>query len=242
MKYCLGILTECIAVLFTLATYPSAIIDRNPKTLPFGSQKVTVICHGFLHNRSCDLYLRHKLSAYPEIAGPIFTVNLGHPFQSIDDYTLTLRNLILEIKRKLPVDQQMEINLIGHSMGGLVCTNYAVNYAEEDNVHIAKIITLASPLRGTKTAYIASPFCKAAQEMTPNSKFLQELHSKRLALNPDIFFHIGCGIDLIVNKDNSFFEGENDYVFPFQGHFSPIYSPKVANLIIECLRNPHENP
>ncbi|MGZ3732470.1 MAG: esterase/lipase family protein, partial [Parachlamydiaceae bacterium] len=199
------------------------------------TKHVTILIHGFLHNRSVDAYWRPQLKKHSSTTGPLYTLNLGHPFQSIKQYAFKLRKLILQIQKHTPECQKLKINFVGHSMGGLVCTYYAVTYAEQDGVDIRKIITVASPFQGTKIAYLASPFCACAKEMLPNSSFLRQLRAKASQFDRSLFFHIGCGTDFIVSQHRSFLEGQNDHLLPYYGHMSPLYSSQVVKQIVQNL-------
>lgn len=215
-------------------------LNFDPKVIPRDTHKVTILVHGFVHNQSIWYYLQSFLAKRPDV-GPIFTLNLGHPFQSIDAYSKILQSKIDEIKKMVDV-QTLEIQLVGHSMGGLVCLNYAANYAADD-VWVTKIITIASPLQGTNTAYLAKLWSPAGNEMTPSSKFLKTLKSeiKRLEGRTKIY-HIGCGRDWVVPCDNTCLDGrELDVKLPKMGHFTPLFSPKVADQIAGWLLEIHSH-
>jgi len=235
MNYLLGFTGEICAALIALTAIPAGWVNHNPTSILPDTKRITILVHGFLFNQSVHLYWRSQLKKHSSATGPLYMLNLGHPFQSIEKYTLKLRKLILEIRKHTPDSQKLKINLVGHSMGGLVCTHYAVTYAEQDEVDIRKIITVASPLQGTKIAYLASPFCECAREMLPNSPFLRQLRAKASQLDRSLFFHIGCGTDFIVSQHRSFLEGQNDHLLPYHGHMSPLYSPQVVKQIVRNL-------
>lgn len=225
------------ALLISIATYPFGMINTPPKGIYPGVERATILVHGFIHNQSAWYYLKHRLKAYKEL-GPIVSLNLGHPFQSIESYAKKLQAKIIEVKR-LSGNEKLEIYLVGHSMGGLVCTRYALKYACEDNIHVSKIVTIASPLQGTTTAKLAKPFCQCAKEMLPESQFLTQMQKEVNALKETAFYHIGCGSDFIVDPQQSHFIGHpNDYTPSHLGHFSVLYSPSVADHLIHFLANP----
>src|SRR5690606_18841408 len=131
-----GLFLDLLALPLLILVTPVAFINNDPKEVRKGTKKVTLLVHGFLHNKSAWVILKHYLNECSE-AGPVFSLNLGHPFQSIEDYTRYLRAKVDEIKAMVG-NQELEINFVGHSMGGLVCANYALKYAAEDNMHVVK--------------------------------------------------------------------------------------------------------
>ncbi len=225
-----GFFLDLIFLPVLILVLPTALYDNNPKKLPAGTKRVTLCVHGFLHNRSAWIKLKPCLESCAE-AGPVFTMNLGHPFQSIEDYTKLIQKKIIEIKAILGLEE-LEINLVGHSMGGLVCANYAVKYAELDHVQVVKLITIASPLQGTYIAHAAKIFCKCAEEMTPASEFIIQLNDKMKDLKDVSCYSIGFGGDVVVPNGRTYFTGrKNDSEIPYLGHVSALYSPSVCKFL-----------
>lgn len=218
-----------------MAIYPMAVFNTNPKVLPPGTKKVILLVHGFLHNRTAWYYIEPRLKSQPDL-GPVFTLNLGHPFQSIEKYTQKLRTNIAEVQ-KMADHSDIEFYLIGHSMGGLVSINYAANYAQADHITIPKVVTIASPIQGTPFANVSKLLCPCGYEMLPNSDFLWRLQKNVESLKSTQFFHIGGGRDLIVSKDHTFFKGGSNHYEPSSlGHISVLNSPEVTDCIIQFLK------
>lgn len=222
------------ALLISTATYPLGMVNISSKEIPFGTERATILVHGFAHNQSAWYYIKHRLKCHKKL-GPIITLNLGHPFQSIESYAKKLQAQINAVKR-LSGNEKLEINLVGHSMGGLVCTRYATHYASQDFIHVSKIVTIASPLQGTSMAQLAKPFCRCAAEMLPGSEFLLQLQNEARCLKGTTFYHIGCGCDFVVDQKRTYFKDHpNDYAPAHLGHFSALYSPSVAGHMIQFL-------
>ncbi|MBA2726827.1 MAG: alpha/beta hydrolase [Parachlamydiaceae bacterium] len=230
----LSLSVELVVVVLASIVYPFAAVNFNPKLLPPTCKKVTILVHGFLHNRTAWVYLKQRFEKHPEL-GPIFTINLGHPFQSIEDYTEKLKEQIESIRRMSP-DQELEFNLVGHSMGGLVCANFVACQPQDDPVHVANVVTISSPLKGTTVAK-AGAFCPCAEEMEYSSPFVKNLQEKIALVTRTNFFYIGLDEDVIVPKSRAFFGIHNHKEFKFLGHVTALLSPKVANYIIKCLRS-----
>ncbi len=230
-------LVELGAVVVAAIFYPLGALAHNPKTLPPACQKVTILVHGFLHNSEAWFYLKSRMKKYPEL-NPVFTINLGHPFQSIDDYT---KKLDLQVKaiQAMNHGQDLEVNFVAHSMGGLVCSNYAANLSKEADVNlpkvtIKKIITIASPINGSPVAKYGK-FFACAKDMIPSSPFLKNLHEKVSTIVGTTFYHIGCEFDFIAPKENTFFGNQNHKEFKNIGHVACLLSPQVIDYVIESL-------
>lgn len=238
LAFCIGTVLEVFAICTAILTSICAFRNDNSKSLKTITQgkpqKATILVHGFLHNRSAWIYLRSQLESKPEV-GTLFTLNLGSPFRSIENYAEVLRKQVDEIKQMAP-NEPLEINLVGHSMGGLVSVYYAVENLEknlQNGIQVVKIVTLASPLQGTSTAYLASWCCPCVKEMLPGSRFLRNLQRNIRKLK-EMPFSIGCGLDIFVSPKRSFFEGsQNVHEIPYMGHVTLLYSKEVAGYILE---------
>jgi hypothetical protein len=238
LDYCVGTVLEVLSIFTAILASLFAFRNENPKSLrssaPGTIKRVTILVHGFLHNRTAWIYLRPQLESKPEV-GTLFTLNLGSPFQSIESYAEILRRQLSEIKKMAP-DDLLEVNLVGHSMGGLVSLHYAVENLEwnvQNGIQVVNIVTLASPLQGTPVAHLASWCCPCAKEMLPGSNFLRNLHKKANKLSV-IPFSIGCGTDFIVSPKRSFLEGsQNVHEIPYMGHMTLLYSKRIVGCILE---------
>lgn len=80
--------------------------------------------------------------------GPIYTIDLGSPFLSIEEYAEKVKEKAKQIAHETG---HTKLALIGHSMGGLVSAYYAIHLAPEGSIR--SVITLGSPMQGTKVAF-----------------------------------------------------------------------------------------
>ena len=85
-------------------------------------------------------------------------------------------------------------NLVGFSMGGLICRYYLQYLAQKARVE--RLITIASPHRGTWSAYLfSSPACL---QMRPGSQFLQRLNCDLSVLEVVAFSSLWSPFDLTI--------------------------------------------
>lgn len=126
-----------------------------------------LLIHGYSRNKTDWLWLRKQIGTLP-----IFTVNLSPSFASIEQITQnSIPQAIATIQNKIGCEK---IILIGHSMGGLVASYYS-EYLDTNNI-ISHIITIASPLHGTKISIMG--YGQNAKQMCPGNSFLNHLRHK----------------------------------------------------------------
>jgi triacylglycerol lipase len=188
-----------------------------------------LLIHGYLQNATNWALLKERLSR--KGFGPIYTLNLTHPFRSIRDYA----ELVAQKADKIAQETKREdLTLIGHSMGGLVSAWYAAKVAPPDKV--SDVITIASPMGGTKLAAIA--IGPNGREMKLGSDFVCRLQDEFRQNKKIRFYHIASKTDQVVLPYSSALTGlypEREYLIDDIGHMSHLYSSRVANKIEEWL-------
>jgi triacylglycerol lipase len=187
-----------------------------------------VLIHGYLNSRVVWFYyclLFRRKNIYP-----IYAINLGWPFSSIETFSKRLQKKMI----KLNLHNADNIIFVGHSMGGLVASYYALNLDQKKAA--IKIITIASPFKGTRVAKIA--FGKCAKQMEIGSSFLKDLGEQ---INTGAYFdifNIASTVDHIVVPFNSAIIHDNkdtQRIFPYYGHASLLYSSEVHEKICQWI-------
>ncbi|MFT4551404.1 MAG: triacylglycerol lipase [Chlamydiales bacterium] len=171
--------------------YPRALFNSGP-ALPMGENKrkqAILLVHGYLHNKSGWSFIKSELQKSG--FGPIYTINLTPLHGSIENFSEQLAEKVLSIQEEI---ENKSLVLIGHSMGGLVCAYYAENIAREKQV--SHIITIGSPLRGTKLAALGIGHC--TKQMRYGSKFTQKLNRQIINNESIKYFHIASKTDKII--------------------------------------------
>lgn len=186
------------------------------------STTAILLVHGFCRHQSDWSYLRKK---FKDTGCPVFTVNLKPDFASIA--TLANDNLPKKIAMIKARTGCYNIILIGHSMGGLVSSYYS-EYLDIDNV-VQAIITIASPLHGTKTAVAAAG--QNGKEMCPNTEFVQDLCA-RIRQAPQKYYHVSSRLDNIIFPWRSALldstPESQKLILPITGHLQMLHSKEVA--------------
>lgn len=185
-----------------------------------------LLVHGYANHGS--VWTLHKKRLESAGFGPVYLINLGDPFLSIQTYSERVKEKAEAIAKETGRE---DLTLIGHSMGGLVSSWYATRLARPGSV--AAIITVASPLEGTPVARYA--LGQNAREMEPQSKFLQELKAAMSECKELKIFHIATESDQVVVPGISA-AGGTDYVLDDLGHAGLLYSKRVSDKMIEWLK------
>jgi len=200
--------------------------DGNPDS----NKTPVLLIHGFMGIGSDWSVIQPELQ---KAGYRVFTIDLGVPVCSIDNYAKQVRE---KVEKIFQLAGKREINLIGHSMGGVVARQYRYKYAQ--NANVLKIITLASPLNGTKRAYLA-PCIPAVREMLPNSKMLKFQREEARKDNITDHYHLGVKDDVVVLPYTSAYKGEakKRHIFELQnvGHTALVFEKTVADWICTCL-------
>ncbi len=207
LQYFVGILIEILAIACCAILYPFSATWFDPKKLQNDGDNNNkdipiILVHGYLHN-STGMLIQKKLfekNGYRNV----FTIDLGAwPVNKrIEDYATLLQKKVNEIVNMPGMNSEKRVNLVGHSMGGLVCAYYAQHLASADKVVVGKIATMLSPLRGTKMSIFG--FGKCARQMSHKNKFVNHLSYEIRYLPKAEYLHFGSKTDFIVSQKSAF--------------------------------------
>jgi pimeloyl-ACP methyl ester carboxylesterase len=219
--------SHVLVVFLTLTT-----LYRKFWLLPAGPATRTpvIFVHGLYHNRTAwYFYLRwFRQWGWQQIKA----INLGGVFRSIKDYEQVLATEIEEI---LAATGSEQVDLVGHSMGGLVIRSYLAGGGGRNKVR--RVVTLGSPHSGSKLSVFGPG--SAAKEMRPDSPFLAWLNG----IEPEIsegghFYTIYTVMDNMVLPNESAIlsgPGMNPLETRVVDHLGLLYSKYTANMVRQCL-------
>lgn len=130
-------------------------------------------------------------------------------------------------------DKYDHVVLLGLSRGGVIAIRYVIKY--QDSI-VDKVITIASPLRGTRTASLIPIDCPSKRDLSVSSV---SDHSYEGEVD---IYHIGIEYDMIVLPISTCFldsTPENHrYVYSgVYGHHSVLYAREVFDKISEWVGN-----
>jgi pimeloyl-ACP methyl ester carboxylesterase len=152
----LGIIGEIGAAVICIVLYPFGWLPERvlyPGVPP--GEKPLVLCHGYLHNRSAFLFIGYRLRR----AGlkNLIVPNFRPASASVAQFAERLSEAV-----EYAISQTgcTEVDIVGHSMGGLVVRHYIEHCGGSSRV--GKAVMLGSPVHGTKMA-VLSPLTTARQ-------------------------------------------------------------------------------
>lgn len=217
----LGIVVEILAVLFAVALYPIGLIsrDESPSDLR-PNERPVILCHGYSHNSSAFLLMRRRLrnAGWNNLIAPSF----GPVTASIPSFAEKLSKLVEDILARTGCDK---VDLIGHSMGGLVVRYYIQSLGGSSNV--ATAITLGGPHKGTKVAVFG--LLQSARQFRLDSPIVAELNQEPAPCDSVNMISIWSDFDSVVLPPENAMLPEpcGNIMVPNTGHLALLYSSKV---------------
>ena len=190
-----------------------------------------LLIHGFLGTRGSMYPLERRLASDGIC---VFSFNLG-TFNTRD-----IRRSAFLIHRKIEsiVEQTnvQHIDIVGHSMGGLIGLYYVKKLGGAARVR--KMIMMGTPLHGTWTALpgIATLglFSSSSWQLLPRSHFLRELAQGQLPPGVE-YYTIAAARDWVTPLPSTRLDGATQVTVPL-GHSSLVVSEEVYEHILWALR------
>lgn len=236
VRVILGILFEIVASLVVIGdavVYAAlSLIYRFPEishSWEKEDKNPVLMIHGYFQNASNYWLMKARLRR--DGWSHLYTLTLSPPWASI---TVLSQQVKAKIDKILDKTGAKKVDIVAHSMGGLVSRYYIKRLMGDKNV--SRLITLASPLAGTYTAYLGIGSC--AREMCPGSKFLKDLDFR-----PEEFPRLSqtaiySDLDefLIPHRSAATGKKEIDIFLPNLGHAAFLYSPRAYQNVRERLK------
>jgi pimeloyl-ACP methyl ester carboxylesterase len=191
-----------------------------------------LVIHGYLATKGSLHLLEHQLARRGHVVmsfrfGPI---NLG----DIRDSAGLVARKVESIIAQTGVDH---VNIVGHSMGGLVGLYYVKRLGGRHRVR--RLVLLGTPARGTWRAVLGlftAPLGLASLQLLPGSPFLQELAETPLPKGVDVV-SIGALRDWLAPVASTVLEGVRHVALP-TSHSGLLVDEEVADTIARLLREP----
>lgn len=189
-------------------------------------RRPVLLIHGFLGTRG-SMYLLEK-----RLVDDGFTVlsfNLG----SLNSRDIRGSAFLIgqKVERLLQQAECEEIDIIGHSMGGLI----GLYYIKKLGGHrfVRRLITMGTPARGTWAALagvaLLGVFSTSSWQLLPKSRFLDELSQGAIPQGVQVF-SIVAARDRICPPSSTYVPGAERIVVPM-GHASLVVSEEVYQRI-----------
>ncbi|HVV36057.1 MAG TPA: alpha/beta fold hydrolase [Acidimicrobiales bacterium] len=228
---------EAYSVARCIVAYPQGFRSAGMRTgKPSGDQSLdtpVLLVHGYGHNSSAWFMLRKALKT----AGftSIHTMNYNPLVHDIPRIAEKLSDRVEMIRGLTGADT---VNLVGHSLGGLVSRWYVQEMDGDLKVNTA--ITLASPHKGTIAAFV--PPGRTARECRPNSWVIRRLNERALPTNVRWVAFYGDTDALIqpmhAGRIDAPALNARNVLVPAMGHMGMLLSAGVVDQIVEELLRP----
>jgi triacylglycerol lipase len=194
-----------------------------------------LIIHGFLGTRGSMYLLERRLV---EDGFVVVSFNLGT--LNVRDIRRSAFLIHRKIERILAQTPSQRIDIIGHSMGGLIGLYYVKKLG--GHARVRKLIMMGTPVRGTWAALAGvvtlGLWSTSSWQLLPRSRFLDEL--AKGAIPPGVEVHtIAAARDWVVPLATTRLSGANAMTVPL-GHSSLVVSEEVYRRLVAALRPPHE--
>jgi pimeloyl-ACP methyl ester carboxylesterase len=220
-----AIVREALSLLAHGLLLPFGRVATGARPLRSRDLRTVVFLHGLAANRSGFLPMRGYLRA------------LGYDRQYAFNYRSSgsLEKLAVAFKREL--DDRVQggrIDLIAHSMGGLVARAYVQQLGGERRVD--RLITLGTPHRGTHAANFIP--AGLVRQLLPGSRFLARLNAlpppQRVRMTSVV-----AGRDVLVQPiESAHCPFGETIVLDDLGHVELLFRPEVYRLVAAELARP----
>ena len=239
VAYPLGVLDEALEHAPERRHAPHPVRNSRFFTNPAAFDVPVLLVHGYAHNRSGYLVLRNRLRRRG-FAG-LYTLNYNALVQDVPEIS---RRLAHRVERICDETRQPFVNLVGHSLGGIVARSYVQRLGGDERV--LRAITIGSPHNGTHSASLFSFLGPTAKQLAWGSSLISSLNTS-VTPSPVLWTSIWSPSDeLVVPAESArlcptVFRAEN-VMIPGHGHMSLLISPRVMDIVVDRLGDIDDHP
>ncbi len=195
-----------------------------------------LLIHGFLGTRGSMYMLERRLvdDGFVVVSFNIGTFN-------VRDIRRSAFLIHRKIERILAQTPSQKIDIIGHSMGGLIGLYYVKKLG--GHTRVRKLVMMGTPVRGTWSALAGvvtlGLWSTSSWQLLPRSRFLDELAQGPIPPGVEVST-IAAVRDWVVPLGTTRLQGANAMTVPL-GHSSLVVSEEVYRRVVNTLRPPRES-
>lgn len=196
-------------------------------------QPPVLIVHGFLGTRGSMYALEKSLIDH---GFTVFSFNLGtFNVRDIRRSAFLIHRKIESILAQTGTDK---VDIVGHSMGGLIGLYYVKKLGGRDRVR--RLVMMGTPVRGTWVAlagvFTIGLWSSSTWQLLPRSRFLDELAQGPIPPGVKVY-SIAAARDWVCPPRSTKMRGATHISVPL-GHSSLVVSPSVFERILDLLKAP----
>jgi triacylglycerol lipase len=191
-------------------------------------ETVVLLVHGLLSNSGVWWLFGRRLQK--ALSGQfkclsVDSIDLGAPFASLDSYVDVLDQHIKMLRQ----NKNVEIILIGHSMGGLVCRAWL---SANEGTNIRRLITIGTPHQGSQCANLLS--ARNLKQMRPESVWLQKLPAEPTIKTTAIY---SVHDNLVIPFTSGFSNDFDSVQLAETGHLGLLFDKRVIDSVNVVIRS-----
>ena len=192
---------------------------------PQDTQNPIILIHGYMMRGLVMYPIKQRLNkdGYKNV----YLFTYSSPWLNIDDFSLQLKDKVESVKKDTGAEK---VDLICHSMGGLVAINYINNLDGTKNIN--RLITLGTPFGGSKLWSFSVGKC--GKEMKPESAFLKKLSMPPAGIRATAIYTTFD--EMVIPYEYSKLEGADNIEMNYIGHVGLLFSRSVYKIIREALK------
>ncbi len=225
-----------------LRLFPARLIPARPPLPPPGSAadenhagNPIILIHGFAMTPWCmslyGLWLRRGGGSGGGRAGmnrPVYLLDYHPMLASIDRFVPQLAELVESVCG----DKDIQVDLVAHSMGGLI----AARYMAENPGRVDRLVAVGTPFFGTRMWAMSTG--ASLPQMRPGGAFLNGLHKRPVFFGETAVTSIYSTFDEIILPYTSSHlpeEGVENIELNGLGHAALLFSPQVMRKVVAAL-------
>lgn len=209
--------------------------NRTPREVNFEKIAATappiLLIHGFLGTRGSMYQLERRLL---DDGFVVVSFNIGA--FNVRDIRRSAFMIHRKIERILAQTPSQKIDILGHSMGGLIGLYYVKKLG--GSARVRKLVLMGTPVRGTWIALAGVAtlglWSTSSWQLIPRSRFLDELAQGPLPTATEVHT-IAAARDWVVPIETTRLAGANATTVPL-GHSSLVVSEDVYKRLVALLR------
>ena len=219
--------SEFAATLVSWLLYPLGWLPISTLCLRKQPLQTIVLLHGLFQNRACCFWLQLRLALH---GYRVITLTML-PWKQVESLTEQLDQTLSRLRQDKNIQH---VDLIGHSMGGIIARNYIQRRGGAPNIR--SCITLGTPHSGSRLSSLA--FTKLARTLIPNSSLLSQLNRTAWPENLPFTAIYSATDNLVLPTNSGHCSKANNILIPYCGHMSLLYDPTVFNHLLSTVSEP----